>query len=358
MSERSKNAIKTLKPGKIWIPAGISIGYVVYLLFTDENFKPDKLKLIVTAGWFPLALTFLLLVIKEVSYIYRIKYLSENQLSLKASTQIILLWEFASAVTPFVVGGTPVAIFLFLKEKINLGKSIAFAMVTAIFDNIYLLIFLPVIYLVFQGHLFDYSSEGLFSESLSYILLFSYLMVMFYTVIMSFAIFIRPRLFKWVLLKITAISFLRRWRMDAYQHGKEIMLASKELRGKGFSFWWKIFFTTVSSWTARFVMINFLIMAFVDIDLFQHTLSFGRHIALWVITLVSPTPGGAMAAEGGFNVFFQDLIGNYTGAITILWRAYSYYIFLIVGIIVLPRWLNRVFKKPSLSDDKPVEPVV
>lgn len=351
MSKSRKKAIKTLKPNKVWIPAAISIGFVVYLLFTDDKFRPERLKLILMASAGPLAIAAIFLVIREVAYMFRIKFLSENKLSFKSCFQIILLWEFASAVTPFVVGGTPVAIFLFMKEKINLGKSMAFAMVTAIMDNLYLVLMVPVIYFVLRGNLFDYSSSDIFSNNLPTLLLMSYIMIIFYTSVMIFALFMQPRLFKWILLKITSIGILRRWRYGAYQHGNEIMMASKELKGKSFRFWWRIFYTTFISWTARFIMINFLILAFVDIGFFEELIVFAKHLLLWVITLISPTPGGAGAAEGGFIVFFQDLMGEYTGAITIVWRAYNYYIFLLLGILVLPRWIRRVY---SSSDAKQV----
>ncbi len=357
MSNNRKKALETLNVNKVWIPVLISIGYVIYLLFTDENFSPERLNLIFQAGTVGLVLAAVFLFIKELAYIYRLKYLAEDQLSFRASVQLILLWEFASAVTPFVVGGTPVAIFLLMKEKINLGKSIAYAMVTAILDNLYLILVVPFIYFLLKKELFLFESSDILIQNIPNFLLISYSMIIFYTAVMCFALFFRPRLFKWILLKITSIWILKRWQYAAYQHGNEIMLASEELRGKGYSYWWRIFYTTFISWTARFALLNFLIMAFVDVSFFEHILAFSKHITLWVITLISPTPGGAVAAEGGFNAFFQQLMGEYTAALTILWRAYSYYIFLLLGAFVLPRWVRRVYvkKKTSGTNVKPVE---
>jgi len=345
MSSDRKKAIETLNTKKVWIPAGISIGFVVYMLLTDENFSAEKLSLIFTGKPFPLFMAGVLLVIKEGAYMFRIYFLSDKKLTFTGSAYIILLWEFASAVTPSVVGGTPVAVFLMMKEGINVGKSLAYAMITAIFDNLYLVILTPVIYLLYKDKLFNFDTSDLFIDSIPTVLAISYSLILFYTVIMIFSIFYQPRLFKWILIKITGIKFLRKWRYNAYQYGNEIMMASVELRGKGFSYWWRISYTTFISWTARFAMLNFMIIAFIEISLNEHFISFSKHLVLWNIMLASPTPGSSFAAEMGFSAFFGVLLQDFTAGVTILWRTYTYYPFLLIGSIVLPRWISRVYLK-------------
>ena len=62
--------------------------------------------------------------------------------------------------------------------------------------------------------------------------------------------------------------------------------------------------------------------------------------------LISPTPGGAGVAELAFDGFLHDFIPNgLSPAIALLWRLMSYYPYLIVGAVVLPAWLRRVYKK-------------
>lgn len=117
--------LKTLNPNKVWLPAAISVGFVVYKVITDDQFTTDRLKLIFDADWLPIVLAFLVLFIKEAAYVYRIRTLTDNELSLTSGIYIIILWEFASAVTPSVVGGTAVAVFILMKEGIALGKSLA-----------------------------------------------------------------------------------------------------------------------------------------------------------------------------------------------------------------------------------------
>src|SRR5690606_16882407 len=65
------------------------------------------------------------MVIRDLAYMYRIRVLTDNELSWKQSFRVIMLWEFASALTPSVVGGSGIAMFILNREKINLGKSTA-----------------------------------------------------------------------------------------------------------------------------------------------------------------------------------------------------------------------------------------
>ena len=360
MSSNTKKILSILNPRKVWIPASIGIGFVVYMIFTDDNFSPERLNLIFMARIWPVVLAFVVVVIKEWAYIYRIRVLSGNYLSWTASSYIIFLWEFASAVTPSVVGGTPVAVFLMMKEGIKLGKSMAYAMLTAILDNVYLVVMAPILFFLMKDHLF--SKLGVnedWSAGLQSVFFISYGLVITYTVIMAFALFIKPRVFKWILIKITSIGFLKKWRYDAYLHGEEVMMASKELRGTTREYWYKVSGATFVTWTARFILLNILIMAYVDITWFDHFIAFGKNVALWIIMLASPTPGSSLAAELGFAKLFDVTLEQYTGAITIFWRLLTYYPFLIIGTLILPKWINRVFyrKKVKAVADEGKAPV-
>lgn len=350
MELNTTKILKTLNPNKIWLPVAISLGFVIFLIITDDNFSAQKINLVFEARLFPVLLAILILVIKELAYIYRIRTLTNKELSWTSSIYVILLWEFASAVTPSVVGGTAVAVFILLKEGINLGKSIAYTMLTAILDNLFFVIFAPIALLLIGGsHFPDFEGtlKGLFISSYSLIAL--------YTFIMIFALFFRPRLFKWVLIKITSIKFLRKWRFAAYQHGNEVMWASTLIRGKQKRYWFKIMAATVVAWVARYAILNCIIGAYADgLLLKDHLLILGKHLILWVVMLVSPTPGGSGLAETFFMQLFDGYLVEFTLGVTLFWRLLTYYPYLIVGALILPRWIKRVFfaakKEPVYSN--------
>ena len=135
-------------------------------------------------------------------------------------------------------------------------------------------------------------------------------------------------------------KILRKWRRKSLDTGNEIMEASKEYKNKSFGFWVKVIGATYFSWLSRFLVVNFLIIAFVfGADQY---LIFGRQIVMWVILLISPTPGGSGIAELAFNGFLGDILPFGLGAIlAILWRLLSYYPYLFIGAIILPGWIKK-----------------
>jgi len=64
--------------------------------------------------------------------------------------------------------------------------------------------------------------------------------------------------------------------------------------------------------------------------------------------LISPTPGGAGLAESAFETVLSDFVGNLGSELAILWRIVSYYPYIFIGVIILPRWLRRVYLKRRL----------
>jgi hypothetical protein len=347
MKIEKDKVFKTLNPNKIWIPVLFGVGIVAFLFYQDETVTFSNLSLIFTAQVVPVTLAFLVLFARDVGYIYRIRTITGEKLSWKSSIYVIILWEFASAVTPSVVGGTAVAVFILMKEGLKLGKALAYTMITAIFDNLYFVIMAPIIFLLANGDVFPQNSmiETQLGRSLPTLFIVSYSLIAIYTLIMAFAVLINPRWFKWLLLKITSIKWLRKWRLGAYEQGDEIMLASKELRGKNYQYWTKITLATFFIWTARYVMLNCVIEAFTDQSFTQHITIFARQVIIWITMLISPTPGSSGTAEFIFTQFFREDLGSATFISNIFWRLMTYYPYLFLGAIILPRWIKRVFFK-------------
>jgi uncharacterized membrane protein YbhN (UPF0104 family) len=70
---------------------------------------------------------------------------------------------------------------------------------------------------------------------------------------------------------------------------------------------------------------------------------------MWIILLVSPTPGGSGVAEFIFSDFLGDLIPNIVWAVplALLWRLLTYYPYLFIGAFLIPRGVKRVFPPAS-----------
>jgi len=193
-----KKVFKTLNINRIWLPVVLGLSVALYLFASDDNFSLADLGLIGQADWRYMFLVFLAVMVRDLGYMYRIRALTHNDLSWLSSFYVIVLWEFSSAVTPSVVGGSLVAIFLLLKEGISLGKSLAYVIITSIFDNLFFigatsLGFLGVYDSIFAG---ISTLENKLGSRLNFLFWSSHALVTIYTLIMLFALLARPRLFK------------------------------------------------------------------------------------------------------------------------------------------------------------------
>ena len=60
-----------------------------------------------------------------------------------------------------------------------------------------------------------------------------------------------------------------------------------------------------------------------------------------IIILLSPTPGGSGIAEYMFTDFLGEFITKgLAPSLGLLWRMLSYYPYLIIGAILLPKWIR------------------
>jgi len=287
--------------------------------------------------------------IRDLSYMYRIRVLTDNHISWRRSFDVIMLWEFASAVAPSAVGGSTVAMFIVNREGIKLGKSTAIVLITSLLDQIFYIVMVPLVLLAVgtERLLPDLSTAGMQGLATAGINLFfiGFALMLLYAIIISWAIFVKPRGFKWLLIKIFSLPFLRKWRQPAAETGNEIIEASNEIKGKPFGYFFKATAATFASWTARFWVTNFIIMAFFPVS--EHMLIYARQLVMWVIMHITPTPGGSGVAEIIFTGFIGEFIlaTGLIGSIAIIWRLISYYPYLFIGAIILPGWIKRSYIK-------------
>ncbi|MBZ0241654.1 MAG: flippase-like domain-containing protein [Bacteroidales bacterium] len=337
---------KSLSPGRIIYPILIGLGVASWMLY--RNFDPDAFSFFnwTAASFFWLGIALLMMGVRDLAYMYRVKVLTDGELSWRQAFDVIMLWEFSSAISPSVVGGTGPAIFMLYKEGINSGKSTAVILTAIFLDEVFFIITIPVLYMVFGNHIFP--PEGVnYAQSLRVALFIGYGVILLYTLALAYTLFFNPYFFKWLLSFIFLLPFLRRFRMRARKLSNQLIITSYALKGKTFKYWGKAFMATVISWTGRYWVVNFMFMAFFfsELNLFDHLLIYARQLSMWIILLVSPTPGGSGVAEFIFSDFLGDLIPNIVWAVplALLWRLITYYPYLFIGVFLIPGWVKKVF---------------
>ncbi|MEJ8802036.1 lysylphosphatidylglycerol synthase transmembrane domain-containing protein [Pontibacter sp. H249] len=359
MTLTQRNFTKHFSAPRIILPVLLGLGVIGYMLY--QNYEPEQLETLLNASPFWIGMTLLVLFIRDFGYMYRIRFLTDKALNWKQSFNVIMLWEFASCVLPSVVGGSTIAAFILYKEKIPLGKSIAQVMVTAMLDNLYFVVILPLILLFAGTQVFPdlLSINPTLRESLGIAFFVSYLMITMYASLMFYALFINPKGVKKQLIRLGQTRPFRRWRTALFQHANELLIASKHLRTKNSAFWLHASVSTIFVWTARYVIIGFLIAAFTHLSLHDHLVVFSRNLVYKIVLFLSVTPGGAGMAEISFPAFFGAFLGGFTTIVVLLYRLLTYYVYLLVGAIVFPRWVARRFKRdqaePATTAKVPAE---
>lgn len=346
MLHNPSKLVKYFNFRKIIIPVLLGFGVAGFLVC--QNFKVEVFQNIQWTSYTFIWLIMVLccMVIRDLAYMYRIRILTDQQLSWRRSFQVIMLWEFSSAVSPSVVGGSALALYIVNKEGINLGKATAVVMITSLLDEMFYIVFVPIIiFLAGYNNLFIADATfALFRSKLGILGIFvvGYSFMISLSFIILLAIFFNPKGFKWILIKIFAFKWLKKWFYYAATVGDQIITTSKEMKDKSVFFWVKAYLATIISWTARFWVVNFLILAFVSGG--DQLLIYARQLIMWVILLISPTPGGSGIAEFVFTDFLSEFItSGLSPALALLWRLFSYYPYLFIGAVIIPGWIRRVY---------------
>jgi len=298
-----------------------------------------------SSSWFWMIGALVFMVFRDFFYMLRIRLLTKNKLTWRAAFYVIMIWEFASALSPGVVGGAAVAMFILNRETIPFGRATAIVIITAFMDNLFYVVMIPFVFLfIHHSDLFPVDQGS--SVTLTWWFWVGFGIIFLICSLLYLTIFWYPKLATRFLLFIFRIPFLKRWKFIAKEWGKDIEKASKEFKQETRLFWGKVFLTTMASWISRYLVINAILNAFLDLGFMDNIKVLGQQLVLWLFMLVSPTPGGSGVAEFAFG----ELLASFSSSaillagLAILWRLISYFPYLFIGSILLPAWIRRTRK--------------
>lgn len=349
MAEKTKEFNK-VKSNRIIYPIIIGLGVAGYMLWnslkqpeTIESFNLVEFTL-TTVFWIFVSLIFM--VIRDFGYMVRLKILSNHEYTWPQVFRIIMLWEFTSAVTPSAIGGTGLAVIYLNHEGLNIGRSTAVVMATSFLDELYFIIMFPLMFLLVGfNDLFAMAETVAYAREFMWIAIGGYLIKLAYTILLTYGLFQNPEGLKWLIMRIFRIKILRKWFKNAYKATDDIVISSVELRKKPFKFWINAFLSTFFSWTSRYWVVNALFLAFFSVS--DHFVLFARQLVMWIMMLVSPTPGGSGFSEFVFSNYLGDFLpaAGIAVVMAVLWRLVTYYPYLFIGAVILPKWIKEKIEK-------------
>lgn len=349
-NEQQQEVLNSIRTSRIILPIVIGLGVVFYLLY--KQFDPEEFAKIEwtqhTLFW--IVLSFLLLIVRHLSYATRLRILSDREFSWKKCIELVFIWEFSSAVSPTSIGGSAVAMFVLAQEKLPAAKTTTLVLYSAVLDTIFFVGVLPILFIFFRTNMIRPNMQTLSDmDGWGYTFIGAYIFMAMYGALFFYGIFINPRTIKRVVVGATKLNFLKKYRESAIKLGNDIILASKEMRKKNWRFHIGAFLATAGAWSCRFLLLNCLIIGFVHTatDLWTQANLYARLQTMFVIMAFSPTPGGAGFAEVLFGGFLSDYVNSKTLALIIafIWRLFTYYLYLLVGVIVIPNWVRNVLNE-------------
>lgn len=346
----AKSTTKQFSTWKIILPTILGMGVIVYMLwkelFNEESGNLESLKQISFSwsmiGWFLVAL--LLMIGRDLGFTIRYRYLTDKFLSWKQCVKVTLLAEFGSAVSPSTIGGSSMAVLFLAKENLSVGKSTTMVFVTLLLDEMFFVVTFPILWLLLPtGSLF--SDISAVEVSILSLFIVAYIIKVIICVSLIVGLFFKPQAIKWLLLSIFRLPFLRKWQKAAEKVGNDIILSSSEVKGKGAKYWFPLIAATVLSWSSRYLVVNAIFMAFFPVT--DHLLIFARQFVMWILMVISITPGGSGLTELIFDKYLSVLIpiAGLAPIIIVIWRLLSYYNYLFIGAFLVPRWIKTSFGK-------------
>lgn len=342
---------KALSLWKVIIPVLIGLTVVVLLFWHDA--KKENLVEVWRGIHFDarailcILLAFLFMFGRDFGMSWRFRALTDHKLPWRSAFEVDFLCEFTSCITPSAVGGSSMGgVFLYTKG-LEFGRATTLMMTTLFLDELFFVIACPIIVLLTPaGELFS-PGEGAFNHGLKITFWIVYTVLFCWTLILFAGIIWRPEWVKKLLNKVTSFKWTSKWHDKALELGDNMIATSRELKSKPFRFWLEVFCGTALSWTSRYLVVNALFLGFVATADSAQWLIFAREFVLWIVLNVSPTPGGSGLSEWLFSEYYGDLVSSAGMALilAIFWRIISYYVYLVIGAIIIPGWLKNSVAK-------------
>ncbi|MBQ7984441.1 MAG: flippase-like domain-containing protein [Bacteroidales bacterium] len=353
MSEPSRNPLGIFRFNKIIIPIVIGLGVGLFMVSREYSRNSSLFSELGAMFSVSSVLCLLLAVMfecgREITYMVRIRMLSDNKLSWKQAFHIIMLWEFSSTVTPTSVGGSAVALFILPLSGLSAGRSTAMVLTATLLDELFYIIVTPIMVFV-CGFSMSFATKFKFSFlsmkiSETHVFFIGYGFMVLLTLIILSAIFFYPAKFKNFICRLGHKKLFRRWEHKFVKMGDDVLTSAHEFKNKPFVYWVKVYLVTVASWSCRFLVLNCILAAF-NPAITNHAVIYVRQLVMWIVLCISPTPGSSGVAEFAFPLFLNGfLTEGFEGVLALLWRLFTYYPYIIIGLIVLPVFTRQVHER-------------
>lgn len=324
------------------VPALIGAGVVLWLFLDDFNPQAWDALQFNSRTVVALLLALLFVAGRDFGLTWRFRTICDGSLSWRRALRVDIMCAFTSAITPSAVGGSALAVFYLNREGISVGRATTLTLTTLLLDEMFFVVFCPLLVLILPiDELFGTGHQALLMDSIEVVFWLVYAGIVIWTAILFIGIIAKPQWLENIIVKLFSLRWLRRWQKGAQEMMDNMKNTSSWVKKQSRRWWLEVFGATTLSWFSRYFVVNALFWGFVPAA--SGLLVFGRQFVVWVVLMISPTPGGSGVSEWLFTNYYGDLIGSLSVALVIamVWRLLSYYIYLFTGACMAPSYFRK-----------------
>ena len=319
---------------------GLNIGVIIATAVSEFGNSQNAAKLSeVKINWWlliPAVLCFLVAITAEIAkYALMIRKMSSKENFAKTNgwrlaRRTVLLGRYYDNITPAAVGGQPFQIYYMRKNSgLSAGSSTSIPMFGMISLQIAFILIALICFLL-GGVTGDHPA----------LVVTAWIGLAFYAfwpiMVAGISFFPKPTtaLIKWLVKVLAKIKIIK---------NREAALAKTETEVKEYAKSVKTILKTRGLFLQTIVL-SLIFNSFIAFIPFFVLTAFGGDVSFWscfgtTIAVMSavyfiPTPGNSGAAEGTFFLVFSALSSGYVFWAMLIWRFFSYYIYIIVGLIL------------------------
>lgn len=341
--KENRSVASRFKPSMVIWPILFGLVGVGFMLWREmQNGIPDEPLALNEHWWFFALLVVLFTLMKDFSGMYRLRVMSGAPLTFRQLFRIRMLYEFTSAVTPSAAGGSSLEVIFIHREGIKVSRATSMTILALFMDELLMIVFFPALLAVIPyGDLF--TSEGYFQYGYLWAFIIGYSMKFVWVTLLFIGLFFKPSVFVSIIGFVFRLKWLKRFRLRGLRTAIEMRQCAQEIRHESFGYWLRLALSTIGIWGFRFLIANAAIMIFNPLSFDANLMCFARQYILGIVCMIVPTPGGSGFAEVMFDDFLVGYISQKMSTVVIasIWRLFTYYYYLIVGVIILPQWLGR-----------------
>jgi uncharacterized protein (TIRG00374 family) len=289
----------------------------VVLFLTVSKKTMEHLKLISPLF---IVLTFFSTALRFFFDIWRLRYIIKalgKKLSWKGAFYFTMGGLALGAITPMQVGGIPFQIYVAKREDISIPEGTAAVFSRGLLSALVLPFFMPFIYYYRQ-----YITSGIMNAIVKYLIIFYGIFAVVFVFLLTQTSWLKRKFGN----KVKGIVMFKEVFTNEFMKRKMFFF-----RAYITSFFSLIFYFL----TAPLLMKGMGIKApFFEVTILQIIMTYALNFM--------PTPGATGFAEGGATALFYHLMPKYIlGVYVILWRFFTGYLGIIVGILALSKFITE-----------------